>query len=326
MPAFGPASFIGKCVSLTGIVFNIQRFSIHDGPGIRTTVFFKGCSLRCFWCHNPEGLRLAPEVQFFPERCIACGECVAACENNAQELTGATRIYHRDLCQMCGRCIETCYAEGLQLTGKTMSVDEVVGEIMQDRAFYDTSGGGVTLSGGEPLLQKEFAYAVLARCRAEGIATAIETTANCRWEDLVELLPVTNLVMMDIKHMDSAKHRAATGVKNERILANAARLAEIGTPLIFRTPVVPGVNDTPAEIAAIAAFVHQITLAGQQNGHYTDSQPTYELLPFHQLASSKYHSLGLQYAAEGLQAPSRELMHALAAAAEGEGIAGVRAR
>ena len=212
------------------------------------------------------------------------------------------------------------------MTGKTMSVDEVVGEIMQDRAFYDTSGGGVTLSGGEPLLQKDFAYAILARCRQEGIATAIETTANCRWEDLEELLPVTNLVMMDIKHIDSAKHRAATGVKNERILANAARLAQIGTPLIFRTPVVPGVNDTPAEIAVIAAFIHQITLAGQQNGHYADVQPAYELLPFHQLASSKYHSLGLEYEAAGMQAPAREQMHLLAAAAEGEGIAGVHAR
>ena len=167
---------------------------------------------------------------------------------------------------------------------------------------------------------------MLARCRAEGIATAIETTANCRWEDLAELLPVANLVMMDIKHMDSAKHRTATGVKNERILANAARLAQIGTPLIFRTPVVPGVNDTPEDIADIAAFIHQITLAGQRNGHYRDSQPTYELLPFHQLASSKYHSLGLEYQADGMPAPARELMHLLAETAEHEGIAAVRAR
>jgi pyruvate formate lyase activating enzyme len=308
-------------VSLNGIVFNIQRFSIHDGPGIRTTVFLKGCALRCFWCHNPEGLRIKPEIQFFPDRCIACGECVTACEHNAQELDGTVRSYHRERCVVCGQCIETCFAEGLQMTGKAMSVDEVFNEIQQDQAFYQASGGGVTLSGGEPLLQLAFSQALLARCRVEGIPTAIETTAHCKWEDLETILPVTDLVMMDIKHMDPEKHRAATGVSNERILENAARLAQNGYPLIFRTPVVPGVNDSVAEIAAIARFIQQITLAGQQNGHYPVVKPSYELLTFHQLAASKYHSLGLDYRSAGMVPPTRENMHQLEEAAEQEGVA-----
>lgn len=295
---------------MEGFVFNIQRFSIHDGPGIRTTVFFKGCPLRCFWCHNPEGIRLQPEIQFFPERCIGCGACLDACRHGAHATEGESRVYRREQCVACGRCAETCYAGALVLTGRRMTDEEVVAEVLRDRAFYETSGGGVTLSGGEPLLQRDFAAAILARCRAEGLPTAIETAAHCRWQDLAVLLPVTDLVLMDLKLIDPARHREATGVSNERILANARRLVQAGKPVLFRVPVVPSVNDTPGDIAAIADFVRGLA---EEVGA---SRPSLELLAFHRLAGSKYQSLGMAYRAGHLEPLSKEQMAELAAVIE----------
>src|SRR5450759_1433782 len=316
----------------TGIVFNIQRFSIHDGPGIRTTVFFKGCSLRCFWCHNPEGLHLKPEVQFFPSRCIGCGECVISCAQGAQELLpDGKRLYNREKCVVCGKCVENCFSGGLQMNGKTMTVDEVLDEVRQDRAFYETSGGGVTLSGGEPMLQPDFAYHLLARAREEGIPTAVQTTSNVRWELIERILPVTDLFMVDIKSMDSAKHKAVTGVSNEQILENARRLAQACPAIIFRVPVVPTVNDTPEEIAAIAQFVTDLktlrppkTQSSQFNSPMAESRPLenpdLELLPFHRLAGDKYRSLSMDYHAAELETPSKEKMSALAEVARQFGI------
>lgn len=274
---------------MNGLVFDIQRFSIHDGPGIRTTVFLKGCSLRCFWCHNPESIRPKPELQSFPTKCIGCGECVTACPEGVHAIRDGERVMLWAQCVACGRCVEACFPGALVMAGKSMSSDEVVTEVLRDRAFYERSGGGVTLSGGEPALQKEFSREILSACKDQGIHTAIETAANCRWDDLEELLSVTDLVMMDIKHIDSEKHRAATGVSNERILANAERLAASGKPIIFRVPVIPTVNDSPEEIGAIASFVKRIA------GGSPDIR--LELLPFHRLAADKYRSLGLEYRA-----------------------------
>ena len=298
-------------MSTTGIVFNIQRFSVHDGPGIRTTVFLKGCSLRCFWCHNPEGIQLQPEIQFFPARCIDCGECLVACPEGAHTLAGDSRVFGHELCQACGRCVEMCYAEALQLTGERMTVGEVIAEVLRDRVFYESSDGGITLSGGEPLVQRDFARAILARCQAEGLHTAVETAAHCRWEDLALLLPVTDLMMVDVKHMDPDKHRATTGVSNARILDNSCQLMQTDQTVLFRVPVVPTVNDTPEEIGAIAAFVrHLIDL--RLDSHDGTSGPAallaLELLPFHRLAADKYRSLGLDYRASQLEGLSEEKM------------------
>jgi pyruvate formate lyase activating enzyme len=295
--------------SVTGAVTNIQRFSIHDGPGIRTTVFLKGCNLRCFWCHNPETLRPQPELQIFPNRCIGCGECFKRCPNGCHAMVDGVRQFLRDQCTACGICADTCYAQALEIVGKVKTVDQVVEEVLRDRAFYETSGGGVTVSGGEPLLQLDFTIGILALSREQGIHTAIETAVNYPWERVAAVLPVTDLVMMDIKLMDSAKHRECTGVPNERILENAMRLGQQSIPLIVRTPVIPGVNDTTDEIEAIAAFV-----AGLPNLQY------YELLPFHPMATSKYDSLDLDYRARDMKSPSRETMDALTAAASRHGI------
>ena len=276
-----------------GTVFDIQRFSIHDGPGIRTTVFLKGCSLQCFWCHNPEGIRRQPEIQFEPEKCIGCGECVQICEHNAQFLEDGQRFYDRAACTACGKCVETCYAGGLTLVGATMHVDDVLAEVLQDVAFYRSSGGGVTFSGGEPVLQTDFMFEMLNACRANGLHTAIETAGCYRWERLERLLPHIDLVMMDLKHMDSAQHQAATGASNDLILANARHLASTSVPLIFRVPVIPTVNDTPDAIRAIARFVQELSaLRG--------TPIPLELLQFHRLAENKYTSLGHLYKARSL--------------------------
>ena len=294
---------------MKGIVTNIQRFSIHDGPGIRTTVFLKGCNLRCFWCHNPETLAPKPELQIFPDRCIGCGACFQRCPHHAHEMVDGKRVFHRELCVGCGLCAETCYAECLVLVGEEKTVEETVEEVLRDKPFYDNSGGGVTLSGGEPLLQFDYSYAVLQQCKEKGVHTAIETAANFPWERVAAILPVVDLVMMDIKVMDAAKHKECTGVPNERILANALKLGQQPQPLIVRTPIVPGVNDTPEEVAAIAQFVKQLP-----NLMY------YELLPFHPMAASKYDSLDISYKARDLKRPPKDKMDALTEVAKAAGI------
>jgi pyruvate formate lyase activating enzyme len=296
---------------MLGTVFNIQRFSLHDGPGIRTSVFLKGCSLHCFWCHNPEGIALKPEIQFFPERCITCGACVEACDHDANALLAGTLVFDRARCVACGDCIDTCYAEARLRVGQEMTPEAVFQEILQDRAYYASSGGGVTLSGGEPALQPEFAKELLARCKADGLHTALETAGNVPWASLAGLLPHTDLILMDLKHMDTAKHRAATGVSNARLLDNARRLVEdTNLPLWFRIPVVPGVNDRPDEVAATAAFVRQmidLRAARPQPGRIA-----MELMPFHRLAGDKYRSLAVNYRAKDLVPPSKEKMSQLA--------------
>lgn len=294
---------------MQGYVTNIQRYSIHDGPGIRTTVFMKGCNLRCFWCHNPETLAPRPELQVFPERCIGCGACFERCPQGAHAVVDGERVFRREMCRACGACAETCYAEALMLIGDLMTAGEVVAQAMRDLPFYETSHGGVTVSGGEPLLQLEFTRAILEGVRAEGVHAAVETNACWPWERMALLLPVVDLWMVDIKTMDDALHREVTGVSNKQVLHNTRLLADAGAPLIIRTPVVPGVNDNADAIRAVAEHVATLrTLV------------YYELLPFHPMATGKYRSLGMDYRAAKLERPSKEDMTSLADVAKGAGI------
>ena len=243
---------------MTGCVFNIQKFSIHDGPGIRTTVFLKGCPLGCLWCHNPEGLSSETEIEFEPSRCIGCGACVSACPRGCQSLTEAGREYDRTECIRCGKCADVCLPGSLKRVGKEMTVDEVIEKVMADKIFYDTSGGGMTLSGGEPFFQPDFTLALLEAAKKEGLHTAVETSGFTGRENLLRALPFTDLFLFDCKATGDETHRRLTGVPQAPILANLRAIGDLGAQIVLRCPIIPGANDTEEHFAAVAALLNEV--------------------------------------------------------------------
>ena len=280
-------------MQLEGIVANIQHFTIHDGPGIRTEVFLKGCPLRCRWCSNPESLNAFPEIGVFPSRCIGidkCGYCLSACPvcDQGVFLKADDRIVgiDRKICTTCLKCAEACPANALTVWGKRLSVDNVMKEVLLDLDFYEKSGGGVTVSGGEALLQSKFTTAILKQCRNHGIHTCVETALHCDSDILDQVYPFADMVITDLKHMDSEKHREYTGVGNKRIHGNIVKTIEMGKPLIIRIPVVPGHNDDEKNIRATAGFIAKLL-----PGRVLQVQ----LLPYRQLGIEKYASLGREY-------------------------------
>ncbi len=295
---------------LTALIFDIKKFAIHDGPGIRTTVFFKGCPLACWWCHNPEAMAPKRELVLFEDKCIACGECFRVCPEAAHEkLPDGSRVYHRDRCVLCGACAEVCYAEALVMEGREVTVEDLMVELRKDIPFYENSGGGVTLSGGEPTLQHEFALSLLEECKAEGLHTAVDTSGQTPWRVFETLLPYIDLVLYDIKHIDESNHQVHTGSHNRRILANLERLGNSGTAIEIRMPVVPSINDTDAGIERTARF-----LAGIQG------ITRIELLPYHKLGASKYGRLDMKYRLAELEPPPAERMEAIAAVLRSHGL------
>ena len=288
-----------------GVLFNLQHFSIHDGPGIRTTVFFKGCNLHCPWCHNPESWLLQPQLQFTAMRCIGCGACVQACGQGS--LVKTARFTEQ--CTLCGRCVDECYAEALEMVGRSYTIEEVMTDILRDESYYASSGGGITCSGGEPLLQPQFLCELLTACKERMLHTAVETALCVDNAVLAPLLPLVDLFMCDIKTMDDALHTAVIGQSNGRILQNLRCLSENGRQLLLRTPVIPGFNDTEDAIVAIADFI--ASLPGRH---------ALELLPFRDLCTSKYAALNRPFGAAGLKTPEDAQMEQLAAAARARGI------
>jgi len=283
---------------LKGLVFNIERFCVHDGPGIRTLVFLKGCPLSCRWCANPEGLQAEPQVVFFPERCIACGHCVEVCHHGAviRAPDGLLSVA-TERCSHCGECVAVCPARARVLYGKKMSVSEVFEEVYKDCPFYRRSGGGITLSGGEPLLQADFTRCLLQYCSRQNVHTAVETSGYARWETLSRAFEFADLILFDFKHLNPLKHLKFTGVNNQRIIENLKRLDAKGVPLIIRVPVVPGFNATADEMRDMADFI-----AGLEHPH-----PCH-LLPYHAMAKSKYRLLGIEKSFHQKESPSSELM------------------
>ena len=269
--------------TLEGLIFNIQRYCVHDGPGIRTIVFLNGCPLNCLWCQNPEGQLMKPQVFLYKDRCIGCGKCISACPRGAIELYEGRSRTNRGLCIGCGKCSEVCLNEARSLVGRWVSAEEVFEEIKKDSIFYERSGGGITLSGGEPLVQAEFATAVLKLCKKEHMHTAIETSGHAPWETMKKVLEHVDLVLYDFKHMDPTKHKEYTGVSNTQILMNAKRICrELRVPLWARIPVIPGYNDSIENIDATAKFI------AYELGEVVEQV---NLLPYHKLGETKYERL-----------------------------------
>ena len=273
------------------LITNVQRFTVRDGPGIRTTVFTKGCSLRCAWCHNPETLQMGVQVQYSANRCVHCGRCGAICKRF--EEGGGIKTEPSD-CIICGKCIENCPTKALSLSGKEMSAEEVVAVAAKDRVFFESSGGGVTISGGEPLLQDDLP-AVLRALREMGIHTAVDTALNVPWKRVENVVPYTSLFLVDIKAMDPEVHKKWTGCDNHLIQENFRRLLATGADIWVRVPFIPGAND--GEMPAIAEFLRQLP-AGRIS---------LEVIPFHNYAANKYQSLGMTYSFEDKLPPEEEV-------------------
>jgi pyruvate formate lyase activating enzyme len=287
-----------------GRVFDIQRFSLHDGSGIRTLVFLKGCPLRCTWCSNPEGQSCAPQLAYHANRCIGraeCGDaCRTVCEFDAIRAAAEQKVsIALDRCTACGRCVEVCPSRALRMLGELMSVEDVLRIVEEDSPFYARSGGGLTLSGGEPLLQAGFAERLLETARARGLDTAIETSGCAPWHELERVCHHVDEVFYDVKCLDAARHRRGTGIGNERILENLRRLCEVFPTLrvTVRTPVIPGFNDAPEAIRAVVDFLNELP-----------GSLCYELLPYHRFGEPKYTELGLAYPLPGVEPPSAARM------------------
>ncbi|MBR2742447.1 MAG: glycyl-radical enzyme activating protein [Clostridia bacterium] len=260
----------------TGVIFDIQRFSIHDGPGIRTNIFLKGCPLECMWCHNPEGLSPKPEISFLEKKCAMCGRCAAVCPKGCHRADENGHTFDRGACIACGKCAEACFFGALELVGRRMNASEVLDEAMKDETFFKTSGGGVTLSGGEPMFQPSFSKAILAEAKRRGLSTCMETSGYASQESFRALIDYVDLFLFDIKETSRERHIEFTGVDNTPILANLRLLSECGKQIVLRCPLIPGKNDRTEHAETIAA------LAETHSGVIR-----IEIEPYHPLGVSK---------------------------------------
>jgi pyruvate formate lyase activating enzyme len=297
---------------MSGLVTNIQGYSIHDGPGIRTVVFLKGCSLECQWCSNPECISPRPEVGLYKTLCTGCGKCAEVCPESALVFkANKPPLINRERCTGCGLCVSECPYQALVIYGKSMNAEEIFDAVYRDKMFYDSSGGGVTVSGGEALLQPQLVYELFTKCRKAGIQTCIETSGHAGALALRQVLPDADYVLFDFKQMDPDKHRRYTGKSNDLILSNAKIAIESGKETLFRMPLLPGINDEPQNIKDTADFLHGL---GKKACRI-------ELMPYHRLGKGKYESLDKKYTLSDVLAPEPELIDSVKKAFENYGIA-----
>ena len=288
---------------MNGRLVETKRFAVHDGPGIRTTLFLKGCSLACRWCHNPETISSHPEIGLVAKKCVGCKRCAAACPAEAHVFRDGAHVFDRARCVACGRCVDACLPGALEYYGREVSVDEAVDAVLEDRAFYAQSGGGCTLSGGEPLLQAEFCAAACQRLHEAGIHCAIDTSGAVPWESFEAVLPQTDLFLYDLKDMDERRHRECTGFPNGQALENLRRLSSRGVPIEVRIPLIPGINDADSDLQAVGEFLRGLT-----------NVTAVRLLPYNGLARSKYEAIGRADTMPDVPTPDAATMARAAAA------------
>lgn len=281
--------------SVQTTIFAIKRYALHDGPNIRTTIFFKGCPLSCHWCHNPEGIEFGLRLLSLEEKCIGCGECIDVCPENALRLSGEGVDRDSNRCILCGACIETCPALAHEATGWSISTEDLLAELKKDLPFFDQSGGGVTISGGEPLCQPQGLLALLQGCETLGIHRAVDTSGYVPTATLMEIAPYVDLFLYDIKHMDSSRHHQLTGVANDTILQNLKVLSESGREIRVRIPLMGGINDSEENIRATAIFA--ASCKGVQG---------IDVLPYHPSATAKYRKLSIDYQGGNVAAPTKQ--------------------
>lgn len=286
-----------KGIRSTGVVFNIQRYSVNDGPGIRTTVFMKGCPLDCLWCHNPESKSMNPELFFNSDKCIGCEACKMICLNNCHRFSNSGHMLNRERCSSCGRCANVCAGGALVLTGKKMTVDEVISEVRKDEPFYSESGGGMTVSGGEPFMQYLFLSNLLHTAKAQGLHICLETCGYTDFEKIRAVEPYVDTFLYDFKETDEARHKKCTGVSNERIIQNLIMLNDLSADIILRCPIIEGLNDRTDHFSGIAGIAEKCR-----------SIRRIDIEPYHPLGKSKCRDLGKDYPLSDMNFPDKNLV------------------